>query len=79
MPFFTSIKNGYKLENPITQIFCGTKGQFMLRKNKFYKRLLKAENKSHYLKQNQLSDGDCRAWKATVIILGVFVLFLIIR
>ena len=51
----------------------------MLIKNKTYKRLLKAENKSHYLKQKQLSDGDCRAWKAIVIILGVFVLFLLIE
>jgi hypothetical protein len=51
----------------------------MLIKNKTYKRLLKAENKSHCLKKKQLSDGDCRAWKATVIILGVFVLFLLVK
>jgi len=51
----------------------------MLMKNKIYKRLLKAENKSHHLKQKQLSDGDCRAWKASVIILGVFVLLLLVE
>lgn len=50
----------------------------MVIKNKTYKRLLKAESRSHDFKTQQLRDGDCRAYKASIIVLLIFVAYLLL-